>query len=352
LESRIESETSWYNRFEIGPFASGQALTVANALRRALLAQQKGIFLTGVEIEGAIHEYSRLEGTKESILDILLNLRQVALIIKNEKEFDGISENLIGYFDIQGPSVVTAADFKFPKKVECINPKQHIATLTRNSSFQGRFVVSVNPSFHFKDAAIGDPLSFSRHVDNSETSFKVPSIQWLYVNPIPHPIHRVNYVVEQFGDPWEQKEAIVFEIWTNGTIHPKKALQTASFELAGLFSTISANNDFSAKSVSSIERFRTLKADQVQSQLKNETKNDYPGGDKHIDRSTALFDLDIANLNLSLTTFITLKRNNVNNIGQLLQFKKDEYRVMFNCTSDQLSEMEKALEALGLNFLS
>ena len=78
-ESRIENNRSFYGSFSLGPFDAGQSITIANALRRTLLSELKGLAITSAEIEGAFHEYSTLPGVRDSILDILLNLKDIVL---------------------------------------------------------------------------------------------------------------------------------------------------------------------------------------------------------------------------------------------------------------------------------
>ena len=99
IESRIENNRSFYGRFQLGPFDLGQGLTVATALRRTLLSELTGIAITAVTIQGASHEYSTLHGVRESVLDILLNLKQIVFsrtefplsLLRKSKE----GENLI-----------------------------------------------------------------------------------------------------------------------------------------------------------------------------------------------------------------------------------------------------------------
>ena len=78
-ESRIENNKSFYGRFYLGPFDSSQSVTIANTLRRTLLSELYGLAIVSVEIEGANHEYSSLPGVKDSVLDILLNLKEIVL---------------------------------------------------------------------------------------------------------------------------------------------------------------------------------------------------------------------------------------------------------------------------------
>ncbi len=357
VESRMEQETNWYSRFEIGPFQTGQALTVANSLRRTLLSDQQGVFLTAVEIDGAIHEYARLEGVRESILDILLNLRQVSLLIspkssQNEEENEN-QETFFGYFDIQGPMEVRAKDLKFPKHLECTNPNQVIATLTRNCHFQGRFLIMKNPGEMFKNQAIGDPLIFSKQSANPELAARLLDKNWLYVNPITNAIRRVNYVVEQFGDVWEQKEVIVLEVWTNGTIHPKQVIHNACLYLSNLFAALSSLNVMSVKFPSAITRFKTMKADfPFDTSVGNKTSVESNSNltDSSTNKLAILFDLDIANLNLSLKTYLLLKMSKVENIGNLLQYQKRDLTSLLTLTDDQIQEIESALMSFGLHF--
>jgi DNA-directed RNA polymerase subunit alpha len=349
IESRIEEENSWYSRFEIGPFPSGQALTVANSLRRTLLSTNTGIFLTAVEIEGAIHEYSRLEGIKESVLDILLNLRQLALFSNEDFETE---ETFVGYFDLEGPLEVKAKHLKFPKKIECGNPNQHIATLTRNCSFQGRFLVTNDATFLRKKQAIGDPVKFQLPTGKTALSNRFQEKNWLYVNPISNAVRRVNYTVEQFGDVWEHKEVVVLELWTNGTIHPKQAIQLACQKLANLFSAISSVNSSVPRLSSSILKFKKIKAENfTDSTFSNKTvsvENLTVSGDLQTEKLTILFDLDIGNLNLSFKTYSLLKQFRIENIGNLMQFKKDELVKLTNFSELQIQEVEESLSFFGL----
>nr|YP_009105267.1 alpha subunit of RNA polymerase [Pedinomonas tuberculata]AIT93928.1 alpha subunit of RNA polymerase [Pedinomonas tuberculata] len=358
LESRMEDETNWYSRFELGPFLQGQALTVANSLRRTLLAQQKGIFLIAVEIEGAVHEYSRLEAVKESILDILLNLRQISFIVKDENDFPDKQETLLGYFDIQGPGVVKASDLKLPKNIECINPNHCIATLTRNVSFQGRFLILLNSNFNFKANSIGDPLTFSPELFRQEINGKLPNTNWLYINPSFSPIQRVNYVVQANSNILLDKEIIILELWTNGTIHPKKAIQKSCFELAQLFSGLSVFNEDSLKISSILNRFKSIKTEITEEkgtfrELKEKIvfssgQNENNFQEKFVDRVSSILDLDIANLNLSLQLYLTLKKLNIQNIGNLIQYKKEELKHVSNFSSDNITQVENSLKIFGL----
>ncbi len=356
VESRMEQEASWYSRFEIGPFPTGQALTIANSLRRTLLSSNNGIFVTAVEIEGAIHEYSRLEGVREAILDILLNLRQISLLTIEDGNSEDNSlnqETFLGYFDLQGPMEVKAKDLKFPKHIECGNPNQHIATLTRNCAFQGRFLIMKNPATLFKNQSIGDPLIFTKQNAKHDLSNRLLEKNWLYVNPITNAIQRVNYVVEQFGDVWEQKEVVVLELWTNGTIHPKQAIQNACTDLLNLFASLSSLNTTAFKFPSAVARFKRVKTEnsfESTSVAKIASETTTFVSEAAPDRLAVLFDLDIANLNLTLKTYLLLKTAKIENIGNLLQYKKSDLTRFVKLSEEQFQEIENALNVFGLTF--
>lgn len=136
IESRVENNTSFYGRFQLGPFELGQGLTVGNALRRTLLSELRGLAITAVEIQGASHEYSALLGVRESVLDILLNLKQVVLT----SEFQ-INEPQIAFLQVQGPGIVRAGDLKLPVSIQCVDPEQYIATLSHDAFFSMKCVI-------------------------------------------------------------------------------------------------------------------------------------------------------------------------------------------------------------------
>ena len=135
-ESRIENNKSFYGCFYLGPFEPSQSITIANALRRTLLSELYGLGIVSVEIEGASHEYSSLPGVKDSVLDILLNLKEIVLkkTVKNFKP-------QIGYLRVRGPGVVLASHLRLPPFIQCVDPDQYIATLADNGFLNMKFII-------------------------------------------------------------------------------------------------------------------------------------------------------------------------------------------------------------------
>ncbi len=137
IDSRVESPMKFYGRFELGPFAPGQGLTVANSLRRSLLSQLTGTAIPLVEISGASHEYATLTGVRESVLDIILNIKQIILT----SDFEFFSPQ-VGFLSVKGPGIIRARDLKLPDFIYAVDANQHIATLTTNGNLNMKFIIA------------------------------------------------------------------------------------------------------------------------------------------------------------------------------------------------------------------
>lgn len=241
-ESRIESPTSFYGCFYLGPFKASQSLTLGNALRRTLLSDLSGLAMTSVFIEGIHHEYSNLPGVRESVLDILLNLKDI--VFRSSSDLD---RPVIGYLQARGPGMIEASDLKLPKTIQCVDPRQYIATLNHDGNLNLKFVIQ--RGFHYQ---IQNPQKIL-NPDFPTFESKTP----LTLDPVFTPIQKVNYVIEsdQFYpylanpeiDPFDfktknplrdQNHVLILEIWTNGSLHPREALIEAIEEQFQLFSRL------------------------------------------------------------------------------------------------------------------
>jgi DNA-directed RNA polymerase subunit alpha len=136
-ESRIENNRSFYGCFYLGPFEPSQSITIANTLRRTLLSEIYGLGIVSVEIDGASHEYSSLPGVRDSILDILLNLKEI-ILKKTTRNF----KPQIGYLRVRGPGVVRASHLRLPPNIQLVDPNQYIATLAENG-FKSKIYYSI-----------------------------------------------------------------------------------------------------------------------------------------------------------------------------------------------------------------
>nr|YP_009185297.1 alpha subunit of RNA polymerase [Phacotus lenticularis]ALO63610.1 alpha subunit of RNA polymerase [Phacotus lenticularis] len=161
-ESRIENNKSFYGSFTIGPFEGGESLTIANALRRTLLSQLKGLAIISIQIEGVLHEYSNLPGVKDSVLDILLNLKDIHFYSKLPTQDLALLPQ-IGYLRVQGPGIVRASDLKLPPFIQLVDPEQYIATLAEDGFINMKFIISLGKNYILQKASFQkEPIQYSR----------------------------------------------------------------------------------------------------------------------------------------------------------------------------------------------
>jgi len=221
IESRIQDNNELYARFNLGTFVGGQALTIANALRRTLLSELPGFVITGVQINGVTHEFATLPGVHENILNIILNLKRLVLINKNPnfETTSSLSHKFKAFIDVVGPGSITAADIKLPPHLSVVSPEHHIATLSSNSEFQCTLTIQYI-----------EPLQVINQ--NQDTSEK--SIEELSIITSPKPVQKANFGIHQIPT-LDSQEYISFEIWTNGSITPKNALDYALEKLTRMF---------------------------------------------------------------------------------------------------------------------
>jgi len=248
-ECRIESPRSFYGCFYIGPFKASQSLTVANALRRTLLSELSGLAITSLYIEGVSHEYTHMPGVRDSILDIVLNLKEIVL-----KSKVSINKPLLGYLQARGPGIVRACDLKLPAIVQCIDPNQYIATLAQDGKLSLKFTICEGKNFLIQTPKRLQQENFLyKAVAN-----KVP----ICIDPIFTPINKVNYTIESdqlyyssskniFPIPTllnpvnpslDSNNVISIELWTNGSIHPREAILKGFTHLICLFSNLGKMN--------------------------------------------------------------------------------------------------------------
>lgn len=182
-ESRIESPTSFYGCFYVGPFDESLAQTLAHNLRRTLLSELTGLAITAVEIDGVFHQFSSIPGTKETVLDILCNLQNIVLsgfdtavpagplsepaIQTRAKSQDlcrptnGITQ--IAYLRVRGPGVVKASDIILPAGVNCVSSEQYIATLAEDGILNMKLYINegknaIKQNQNLNNARAKDPL--------------------------------------------------------------------------------------------------------------------------------------------------------------------------------------------------
>lgn len=196
----------FFASFEIDPLAPGYGITLANSLRRVLLASLPGAGITSVRIDGATHEFSTIDGTTEDVVEIILNLKSLRVKMHGDEPVTLI-------LDKKGPGAVTAADFKKSPDVEIMNPDLHIATLDK----KGRLSLEVTV-----EKGRGYVTTEMRREE------KLP-LGTIAVDTIFTPIKKVHYKVENTRvGRMTNFDKINLDITTDGTIDPHDALKQAA----------------------------------------------------------------------------------------------------------------------------
>lgn len=196
-------------RVELEPLERGFGHTLGNALRRILLSSMPGSAITEVDIEGVDHEYSTIEGVREDVIEILLNLKGIAIVMHGKEDAE-ITLNV----DKQGP--VTAGDLQHDSNIEIKNPDHLIATITGKASLDMRLRVETGRGYLPADA---------RENDDEETR----TIGRLQLDASFSPVRRVAYVVESARvEQRTDLDKLVIDLETNGTIDPEEAIRRAA----------------------------------------------------------------------------------------------------------------------------
>lgn len=205
----VLSKSSNHSRIVIEPLERGFGHSIGNALRRVLLSTIPGCAVTDVEIEGVLHEYTTIEGVQEDVIDILLNLKKLAVVLHSKDEVElTLSKN--------GAGCVTAADIIVPHDVEIINPELVIANLTQ--------VGVLNMKIRVRRGRGYEPVSVRK--SNSDHNLVVGALQ---LDASFSPIVKVAYQVE--STRVEQRtnlDKLIIELETNGTVDPEETIKLAA----------------------------------------------------------------------------------------------------------------------------
>jgi DNA-directed RNA polymerase subunit alpha len=301
--------TPFEGKFEFRPLEPGYGLTVGNALRRVLLSSLEGFAITSVRIEGVDHEFSTIAGVVEDVTEIILNLKQVRF----KRQIDEIDNETVT-ISISDQNQLTAGDFqKFISGFQVLNKDLVIFNLDPK--------VSIN-----MELTIEKGRGYVPAEENKKASAPIGTI---FTDSIYTPIKNVKYSIENFRV--EQKtdyEKLVFEIITDGSIHPKDALTEAAKILIHHFMLFSD------------ERI-TLEADEI---AQTET---YDEESLHMRQllKTKLVDMD-----LSVRALNCLKAAEVDTLGDLVSFNKNDLMKFRNFGKKSLTELEELVNVKGLNF--
>ncbi|GHD70462.1 DNA-directed RNA polymerase subunit alpha [Luteimonas padinae] len=298
---QIERITGNRAKVVIEPLERGYGHTLGNALRRVLLSSIPGFAITEVEIDGVLHEYSTIEGLQEDVLEVLLNLKDVAIRM-------GTGDSSTLTLAKSGPGVVTAADIKTDHNVEVLNGEHVICHLTKDASINMR--LKIERGFGYQPAA-------ARRRPDEETR----AIGRLMLDASFSPVRRVAYEVE--AARVEQRtdlDKLVLDIETNGTIDAEEAVRTAADILTDQLSVF---GDFTRRD-SGAQKAQT------------------PGVDPVLLRP-------IDDLELTVRSANCLKAESIYYIGDLIQKTEVELLKTPNLGKKSLTEIKEVLAQRGLS---
>lgn len=209
---KVQSDNIYHSRIVLEPLEPGYGYTLGNAIRRILMSSMPGCAITEVSIEGVLHEYSTIEGVQEDVVNILLNLKDVAvrLLVGHEATLT---------INKQGACQVTAGDIQLTHGVEILNPELVIANLNENGKLNMTLTVTKGIGFHSNDA--------QSHLLDDETKHK--SVGKLKIDNTFSPVKKVAYFVDKARvENRTDLDKLTIELQTNGTIDPEEAIRVSA----------------------------------------------------------------------------------------------------------------------------
>jgi DNA-directed RNA polymerase subunit alpha len=294
----VQTLSPTHAKVTLEPLERGFGYTLGNALRRILLSSMPGAAITEVKIEGVLHEYSTIEGVQEDVIEILLNLKSLALKLHGRQETTlKLSK--------KGPGVVTAGDIQLEHDVEIVNPKQVIATLTKEASISMELKITRGRGY----APVTTRPQESR------------SIGVMQLDASYSPIRRVSYAVENARvEQRTDLDKLVLDIETNGAIDPEEAVRRAANILQDQISV-----------------FVDLKTPETKAEEKKQ-----PDMDPMLLRP-------VDDLELTVRSANCLKAENIFYIGDLIQRTEFELLKTPNLGKKSLTEIKDVLAQHGLS---
>lgn len=303
-------ESPTYGKFEFRPLEPGFGITVGNALRRILLSSLDGYAINTIRIEGVEHEFASVPGAREDVTNIILNLKQVCFK-RVVKDFDGEKVSIT----IENSSEFKAGDIgNYLTGFEVLNPDLVICHLDSKASMKIDLTINKGRGY----------------VPAEENRQFCTDVNVLPIDSIYTPIRNVKYEVDNYRV--EQKtdyEKLVIEVTTDGSIQPKEALRDAAKIL--------------------IQHFMLFSDDKIilDNAAVSGVENEF---DEDVLHMRQLLKKKLVEMNLSVRALNCLKAANVETLGDLVQYNKNELLKFRNFGKKSLNELDDLLKSLNLSF--
>ena len=302
IETASLSPDGRYGKFVAEPLERGFGITLGNSLRRVLLSSLPGVAVTSVKIDCVVHEFSTIEGVKEDVTEIVLNLKGIAAKLYT----DGPKTVRV---EAVGPCEVTADNIKQGDDIEILNPEWHIATLGEGAKL-------------VMELTFDKGRGYVPAERNKQAIIEKNDINTLPVDSIYTPVLKVNYNVEstRVGQAIDY-DKLTIEVWTDGTINAQEAVSLAARVLT-----------------EHLNLFVNLSDEAAGTEIMVEKTND--------DKEKAL-EMTIEELDLSVRSFNCLKRAGINTVEDLVSKSEDEMMKVRNLGRKSLEEVMAKLDSLG-----
>ncbi len=301
--------TETVGRFEFRPLEPGYGMTIGNALRRVLLSSLEGYAITSVRIPGVSHEFDTIPGVMEGMIDIILNLKQVRLINNNEE----VNRESVSV-DVTGLKELTAGHLsKYLVDFEVLNPELVLCRMETEVSFQMNLVIGKGRGY----------------VPAEENKSPEMEVDVLPIDSIHTPIKNVKYSIEPYRV--EQKtdyDKLNLEITTDGSIHPKEALKESAKIL--------------------IHHLMLFSDEKITLDIESSSNNEE--FDEDVLNMRKLLKTKLTEKELSVRALNCLKAAEVETIGELVRFQRNDLLKFRNFGKKSLSELDELLESLNLSF--
>jgi len=299
---RIEciEKTDAYGKFVVEPLERGFGTTLGNSLRRVLLSSLPGVAVTSVKIEGVLHEFSTIEGVKEDVTEIVLNLKELCVRLHSDQPKKVIIDQV-------GPCEVTAKDIAPDAEVEIINPDLHIATLNENAHL-------------YMEIMLDHGRGYVPAERNKRPGMPIGEIA---VDSIYTPIDKVNFTVDntRVGSSTDY-DKLTLEVWTSGSIKPDEAASLAA-------KILKEHLDLFINLTEHVQGVEIMV-------------------EKEEDKKEKILEMTIEELDLSVRSYNCLKRAGINTVDELVQRNEEEMMKVRNLGRKSLEEVQQKLSALGL----
>ncbi len=306
INAKEELFSPYKSRYILEPLYRGYGHTIGNSLRRILLSSVPGTAIKGIKIEGVVSEFSTIEGIKENVVDVILNIK--GLVIKAKDNTEKVAKLLV-----KGPAIVTGADIKTDSTFEIMNKEHVIATLTKGITLEIEFLIDTGEGFVVSD-----------DVDKE----KWP-VGFLPVDALYSPVINVSYKVEDtMVGRITNFDKLILDVETNGSVETKEVMSYA-VELLNRHLTPLLNIG---------NRMEYLRDENVEATLElvDNEENKLP-------------DLKIEYLDLSVRSYNCLKKHGVDNLRTLAKMKIKDLLGIKNLGKGSLNEIINKVKEYGVD---